>query len=74
MGKRFVSPPKNVRTVSGYRDFSGGKATGDRVRGDAFGWGTAIQAGRSRVRFPMGSLKFFIALIIPRSRLSLLQK
>jgi hypothetical protein len=23
------------------------------ARGDAVGWGTALQAGRSRVRFPM---------------------
>jgi hypothetical protein len=26
------------------------------VHGDAFGGGTALQVGRSRVRFPMGSL------------------
>jgi hypothetical protein len=26
---------------------------------------TALQAGRSRVRFPMGSLKFLIDLILP---------
>jgi hypothetical protein len=24
------------------------------------GWGTALQAGRSRIRFPMVSLEFFI--------------
>ena len=29
------------------------------ARGGALGWGTAIQAGRSRVRFPMVSLDFF---------------
>jgi len=28
------------------------------VRGGAVGWGTALQAGRSRVRFPMVSLEF----------------
>jgi hypothetical protein len=28
------------------------------VRGGAVGWGTALQAGRSRVRFPMVSLDF----------------
>jgi hypothetical protein len=28
-----------------------------------FFWGTALQAGRSRVRFPMVSLEFFIDLI-----------
>ena len=35
------------------------------VRGDAVGWGTALQAGRSRVRFPMVSLEFFIDIILP---------
>jgi hypothetical protein len=29
------------------------------------GGGTTIQAGMSRVRFPMVSLKFFIDIIIP---------
>jgi len=29
-----------------------------------FSWGTALQAGRSRVRFPMVSLKFFIDRIL----------
>ena len=29
------------------------------VRGGAVGWGTALQAGRSRVRFPMVSLEIF---------------
>jgi hypothetical protein len=28
-------------------------------------WGTALQAGRSRVRFPMVSLEFFIDIILP---------
>jgi len=32
-------------------------------RGGAVGWGTVLQAGMSRVRFPMGSLEFFIDLI-----------
>jgi len=35
------------------------------VCGSAVGWGTALQAGRSRVRFPMVSLKFFIDIILP---------
>ena len=35
------------------------------ARGGAVGWGTALQVGRSRVRFPMVSLKFFIAIILP---------
>jgi hypothetical protein len=41
------------------------------------GWGTAIQTGRSRDRFPMVSLDFFIDIILPAAlwpwgRLSLL--
>jgi hypothetical protein len=35
------------------------------VRGGAVGWVTALQAGRSRVRFPMESLEFFSDLILP---------
>jgi hypothetical protein len=31
----------------------------------AVGWGTALQAGRSRVRFPIVSLEFFIDIIFP---------
>ena len=31
----------------------------------AVGWGTALQAGSSRVRFPLVSLEFFIVLIVP---------
>jgi hypothetical protein len=43
------------------------------------GWGTALQTGRARDRFPMVSLKFFIDIILPAalwpwSRLSLQQK
>jgi hypothetical protein len=29
------------------------------------GWGTALQTGRSRVRFPIVSLEFFIDIIVP---------
>jgi hypothetical protein len=29
------------------------------------GWGTALQTGRSRFRFPMVSLEFFIDIILP---------
>ena len=32
----------------------------DGARGGAVGSGTALQAGKSRVRFPMVSLDFFI--------------
>jgi hypothetical protein len=33
--------------------------------GGAVGWGTALQVGRSRVRFQMVSLEIFIDTIIP---------
>jgi hypothetical protein len=36
-----------------------------RVRDGAVGCGTAVQAGWSRVRFPMVSLGFFFAFILP---------
>jgi hypothetical protein len=35
------------------------------VCGGAVGWGTALKARRSRVRFPMVSLEFFIDIILP---------
>jgi len=35
------------------------------VPGGAVGCGAALQAGRSRVRFPMVSLEFFIDIILP---------
>ena len=35
------------------------------ARGGAVGWGIALQAGRSRVRFPMVSLDFYIDIILP---------
>jgi hypothetical protein len=35
----------------------------DGARGSVVGWGTMLQAGRSRVRFPMRSLDFSIDLI-----------
>jgi hypothetical protein len=38
---------------------------GGGVRGAAVGLGTALQGGRSRVRFPMVSLEFFIDIILP---------
>jgi len=34
------------------------------ARGGSVGSGTALQAGRSRVRFPMMSLEFFIYLLL----------
>jgi hypothetical protein len=38
------------------------------ARGGAVGKGTAIQAGRSRVRFLMVSLEFLIEIILPVDR------
>jgi len=35
------------------------------VHDGAVGWDTALQVGRSRVRFPMLSLEFFIVIILP---------
>ena len=35
------------------------------IRGGAVGWGIALQAGKSRVRFPMESLDFFSHLFLP---------
>jgi hypothetical protein len=35
------------------------------ARGGVVGWGTALQAGRSWVRFPMASWEFFIYIILP---------
>ena len=35
------------------------------TRGGAVGLGTALQAGSSRVRFPLLSLEFFIDIILP---------
>jgi hypothetical protein len=38
-------------------------------RGGAVGRGTALQVGRSRVRFPMVSLEFYIDIILPAALL-----
>jgi hypothetical protein len=35
------------------------------ARGSVVGWGTMLQAGRSRARFPMRSLDFSVDLILP---------
>jgi hypothetical protein len=37
----------------------------ESARGGTVGWGTALQTGRSQVRFPMVSLEFFIYIILP---------
>ena len=49
-----------VLQLWGCRESSGGHAAGDVV-----GCGTALKAERSRVRFPMLSLEFFIDIILP---------
>jgi hypothetical protein len=41
------------------------QATNHGARGGAVGRGTALQAGMSRVRFPIESLEFFSDLILP---------
>jgi hypothetical protein len=38
------------------------------ARGGAVTWGTALQTGSSRARFPMVSLEFFIDLNLPASQ------
>ena len=35
------------------------------IHGGAVSWGTAPQAGSSRVRLPKGSLEFFVDIILP---------
>jgi len=37
----------------------------NQLRYRAVGWGTALQVGWSRFRFPIVSLKFFIDIILP---------
>jgi len=39
--------------------------------GGAIVWGTVLQAGRSRVRFPMVSLEFFIDIFLPDRTMAL---
>jgi hypothetical protein len=38
------------------------RTTEERAHGGAVGWGTTLQAGRSRVQYPMVSLELFIIL------------
>jgi hypothetical protein len=35
------------------------------ARSSVLGWGTTLQAGKLRIRFPMRSLDFSIELILP---------
>jgi hypothetical protein len=41
------------------------------VRGSVVGWGTMLQAGKSRVRVPMKSLNFSMDLILPAALMAL---
>ena len=72
-----VSEPMDGRVIESMKGTYHDTFTQKRgVCGGAVGWGTALQAGSSRVRFPMVSLKFFIdinlpAAIWPRGWLSL---
>ena len=50
---------------SGFQGNSGIVLEIREVSGGAVGWSTALQAGRTRVRFPMASLEFFIDIILP---------
>jgi hypothetical protein len=50
--RKLVSGPQCVKCFRGAYD-------------GAIGWGTALLAGRSWVRFPMVSLDFFIDIILP---------
>jgi len=47
-----------------YRTTGGGRG----VHGAAVGSDTALQTGKSRVRFPMVSLEYFIDIILPAAQ------
>ena len=73
-----VTPFGRLRyiTLSPYALFFYLRSLFQGARGGAVGWGTALQAGRSRVRFPMVSMEFFIDITLsvalwPCGRLSL---
>jgi hypothetical protein len=59
---RKVEPTNNctrsLRILSSLPSLTG-------ARGGTLDWGTALQAGRSRVLFPMVSLEIFIDIILP---------
>jgi len=82
----YIRSARDSTTMGGYINkyiylliFIDQNSTECGVRSGAFSWGTAPQAGRSRVWFPMVSLDFFIDIILPAAlwpwgRLSLKQK
>jgi hypothetical protein len=66
----YHTTPRNNPTYHRFHQHRGGslksKSGGKLLHcSGAGGWGTALQAGRSRVRFPMVSLEFFIDIILP---------
>ena len=56
LAKNIPPPKKKILRI---------KINESHAAGGAVGWGTALQVGRSRFRFPMVSLKFFIDIILP---------
>ena len=54
-----------ISTVEPVKEIFMWLCCGDGACGSAVAWGTALHAGRSRVRFPMLSLEFFIDIILP---------
>jgi len=59
----FFGLPALILRYPGFSTLSDAK--GEKARSGAVGRDTELQAGRSRVRFPMMSLKFFINIILP---------
>jgi len=54
-----------TRSRNPWRDFIAFVNKKRGVRSGAIGRGTVLQAGRSRVRFPIASLEFFVDIILP---------
>ena len=64
MGRTACTEPQRLYKGANYRLFYF-PLLFQGVRSGAVGLGTALQVGRSRVRFPMVSLVFFIDIILP---------
>ena len=56
---------RGLTLVSLYLPLTTGPLVGAGAHGGRVGWGTVLQARKSWVRFPMVSLEFFIAIILP---------
>jgi hypothetical protein len=54
-----------TKSISKCCKYLSNKVKSHKSRGSAFGWGTMLQAGKSRIRFPMRPLDFSIDVIIP---------